>query len=93
MMINILKINSSMTSNWIFSSGDLRHINKLKPWSPYEVLVEKYGWDPQEAQEFADFLLPMLEYDPAMRATALECLQHPWLAEDLEDYEDTHQTS
>jgi serine/threonine-protein kinase SRPK3 len=27
----------------------------------------------------ADFLLPMLHFDPDKRATAAEALQHPWL--------------
>ena len=65
-------------------SGELRNIHSLKPWGLYEVLTEKYDWPPSEAEEFAQFLLPMLEYDPAKRATASECLEHPWLAEDLE---------
>lgn len=63
----------------IDSTGELRHITKLKPWGLYEVLTEKYEWDVQEAREFSDFLLPMLAFDPNQRATAAECLQHPWL--------------
>ncbi|XP_065281681.1 SRSF protein kinase 3-like isoform X1 [Dermacentor albipictus] len=60
--------------------GELRHISNLKPWGLYEVLTEKYDWSPSDAQAFADFLLPMLAYDPAMRAKASDCLRHPWLA-------------
>ncbi|XP_058859391.1 SRSF protein kinase 1-like isoform X1 [Acipenser ruthenus] len=59
--------------------GDLRHITKLKPWGLLEVLVEKYEWQRDEAQTFADFLLPMLELIPEKRATAAECLRHPWI--------------
>lgn len=59
--------------------GELRHITKLKPWGLFEVLTEKYEWDAEEAREFSDFLLPMLAFDPNERATAAECLQHPWL--------------
>jgi len=44
-----------------------------------EVLVEKYEWDPKDAKDFADFLQPMLEFDPETRATAAQCLTHPWL--------------
>ncbi|XP_017137206.1 SRSF protein kinase 3 isoform X5 [Drosophila miranda] len=61
------------------SYGNLRNITKLKPWSLMNVLVEKYDWDPVEAKKFSDFLLPMLEYNPVIRASAAECLQHPWL--------------
>ncbi|KAG1670928.1 SRSF protein kinase 1 [Nymphon striatum] len=59
--------------------GELRHITKLKPWGLYEVLTEKYEWAPTDAKEFADFLLPMLSFDPEKRAKATECLNHPWL--------------
>ncbi|XP_043932476.1 SRSF protein kinase 1-like isoform X2 [Protopterus annectens] len=59
--------------------GDLKHITKLKPWGLFEVLVEKYEWLQEEAAMFTDFLLPMLELVPEKRATAAECLRHPWL--------------
>lgn len=62
------------------SAGDLRHITKLKPWGLLEVLIDKYEWPREEAECFADFLLPMLELVPEKRATAAECLRHPWLA-------------
>ncbi|CAL1606071.1 unnamed protein product [Knipowitschia caucasica] len=60
--------------------GDLKHITKLKPWGLLEVLVDKYEWAREEAECFTDFLLPMLELIPEKRATAAECLRHPWLA-------------
>ncbi|OAD53514.1 SRSF protein kinase 1 [Eufriesea mexicana] len=59
--------------------GGLKRITGLKPWGLYEVLTEKYDWSPREAREFEEFLTPMLEFDPSMRATAAECLKHPWL--------------
>lgn len=62
--------------------GSLRNITKLKPWSLLNVLIEKYDWDPIEAKKFSDFLLPMLEYNPVIRASAAECLNHPWLEQE-----------
>ncbi|XP_072290949.1 SRSF protein kinase 2 isoform X2 [Eucyclogobius newberryi] len=59
--------------------GELRHITKLKPWSLFDVLVEKYGWSHEDAGHFTQFLLPMLEMVPEKRASAGECLNHPWL--------------
>ena len=63
----------------VFTIGDLKHITKLKPWGLFEVLVEKYEWPQEEAAGFTDFLLPMLELIPEKRATAADCLRHPWL--------------
>ncbi|XP_028968296.1 SRSF protein kinase 3 [Galendromus occidentalis] len=59
--------------------GQLRHITKLKPWGLTEVLTEKYDWSMEDAQAFADFLRPMLEYDVKFRVSADQALQHPWL--------------
>lgn len=60
-------------------AGELRHITKLKPWSLFDVLVEKYGWSHEDAGHFTHFLLPMLEMVPEKRASAGDCLNHPWL--------------
>ena len=51
----------------------------LKPWGLVEVLTEKYEWNVEQANEFASFLKPMLQYDPSKRATAAACLGHPFL--------------
>ncbi|CAG0915346.1 unnamed protein product [Notodromas monacha] len=62
--------------------GTLKRISRLKPWGLVEVLTEKYEWPTKEAQDFADFLLPMLAFDPKERATAEQCLRQPWLRVD-----------
>uniref|UniRef100_F6XBC5 non-specific serine/threonine protein kinase n=1 Tax=Ciona intestinalis TaxID=7719 RepID=F6XBC5_CIOIN len=59
--------------------GDLRHIHKLKMWPLRDVLKEKYEWSDDDAEQFASFLLPMLEVIPDRRASASDCLKHPWL--------------
>ena len=41
--------------------------------------MEKYEWDPDTAQSFADWLVPMLKFDAVERATAQECLDAPFL--------------
>lgn len=73
-------ILSGTMSHIVFNKkGELRHITGLKPWGLEEVLVEKYEWRFDEAAAFAEFLRPMLEFEPSKRATAAQCLEHPWL--------------
>lgn len=86
---NLPKINYSMVkktihcaSTSLFSScgtANLLRIRVLRPWSLYEVLVEKYHCGLKEASTFSDFLLNMLDFLPDRRATAAQCLSHPWL--------------
>ncbi|KAM9751943.1 SRSF protein kinase 3 [Menidia menidia] len=61
--------------------GELRHISSLKPWGLFEVLLEKYEWPLDQAAQFSDFLLTMLDLQPDRRATAAQSLQHAWLQE------------
>lgn len=73
-------IFSGTLSHFVFNKkGELRHITGLKPWGLDEVLIQKYEWPIDDATQFADFLRPMLEFDPDKRATAAQCLEHPWL--------------
>lgn len=72
-------ISSGTMSHLVFKNGELRHITGLKPWGLRDVLMEKYKWPEALAEEFADFLRPMLQFDQNRRATAAECLAHPWL--------------
>ncbi|KAM8867990.1 SRSF protein kinase 3-like isoform 1-T1 [Synchiropus picturatus] len=60
--------------------GHLRHITKLKPWSLLEILLDKYEWSLDQAEGFSSFLLTMLELQPERRATATQCLKHPWIS-------------
>uniref|UniRef100_A0A7N6BJ76 non-specific serine/threonine protein kinase n=1 Tax=Anabas testudineus TaxID=64144 RepID=A0A7N6BJ76_ANATE len=73
-------LSGKYSQDFFTRRGDLKHITKLKPWGLLEVLIDKYEWPREEADCFSDFLLPMLELIPEKRATAAECLRHPWLA-------------
>uniref|UniRef100_UPI0037E704E6 SRSF protein kinase 1a n=1 Tax=Semicossyphus pulcher TaxID=241346 RepID=UPI0037E704E6 len=75
-----LIMNGKYSKDFFTKKGDLKHITKLKPWGLLEVLIDKYEWPREEAECFTDFLIPMLELIPEKRATAAECLRHPWLA-------------
>ncbi|XP_042150827.1 SRSF protein kinase 2 isoform X2 [Oncorhynchus tshawytscha] len=61
-------------------NGHLRRISRLKPWSLCEILLDKYEWPREQAVQFSAFLLTMLEPLPEKRATAAQCLKHPWIS-------------
>jgi len=50
--------------------GHLKRISGLNYWPLKKVLVEKYHFKEEEAESFAEFLTPMLEWYPHKRATA-----------------------
>ena len=59
--------------------GQLKRISGLHYWPLHKVLHEKYKLKLSEAKAFADFLMPMLHWDPEQRASAEQMLKHPWL--------------
>ncbi|XP_072992051.1 uncharacterized protein [Typha latifolia] len=59
--------------------GDLRHIRRLRFWPLNKVLVEKYEFSARDANDMADFLVPILDFVPEKRPTAVQLLHHPWL--------------
>ena len=59
--------------------GQLQRISGLHYWPLHKVLHEKYKLKLSEAKAFADFLMPMLHWDPEQRASAEQMLKHPWL--------------
>ena len=59
--------------------GRLRKDLQLCPRTLVDMLTNRYKWPDDDARAFADFLLPMMTYDPRRRATADQCLRHPWL--------------
>ena len=48
-------------------TGELRHITKLKPWPLYDVLTEKYEWEPAQAKGTA-FEYPQIFSSHVMNA-------------------------
>ena len=60
-------------------NGQLKRIRGLNYWPLHKVLEEKYKFRSHEAKAFANFLLPMLEWDPEKRASAKTMLDHEWI--------------
>ncbi|KAH3685574.1 hypothetical protein WICPIJ_003451 [Wickerhamomyces pijperi] len=74
---------SRYTREYFNSRGDLRRISKLKPWGLKDVLIDKYKYSSTEAGEISDFLLPLLNINPALRSEAGGMVNHPWLSDAL----------
>ncbi|KAI5360616.1 putative serine/threonine-protein kinase, active [Septoria linicola] len=73
---------SGKWSQEIFNrKGELRNIHRLRHWALPDVLREKYHFSVEEAKRIGDFLLPMLELQPADRANAGGMANHPFLDE------------
>jgi len=71
---------SGKWSQEIFNrKGDLRNIHRLRHWALPDVLREKYHFEVEDAKRIADFLLPMLELQPAERANAGGMANHAFL--------------
>ena len=78
-----LKTRGKYSFDIFNEEGELKHISQMRHWKLFDVLVDKYHFDPQEAQELNDFLLPMLKTDPRERADAGGMVNHPWLKDTL----------
>ncbi|XP_029995385.1 SRSF protein kinase 3 [Sphaeramia orbicularis] len=78
----VIAFSGKYSADYFDRRGDLRRVGPLRPWKLYDVLLEKYHFMLEEASGFSDFLLCMLDYYPETRATAAQCLRHPWLASD-----------
>jgi serine/threonine-protein kinase SRPK3 len=73
-----------MNGKWsqeIFNrKGELRNIHRLRHWALPDVLKEKYHFSAEEARQISEFLLPMLELEPARRANAGGMTGSPFMA-------------
>lgn len=74
-----IALSGKYSRDFFNKKGELKHISKLRPWGLYDVLREKYEWSEKDATEFSAFLLPMLDFNTDKRATAVQCIEHPWL--------------
>jgi serine/threonine protein kinase len=74
-----LALDGKYSKNFFDKKGNLRHIKQLKFWPMEDVLSEKYHFPRDEAVAIADFVRPLLDFDPKTRMTAEQALQSDWL--------------
>lgn len=72
-------LTGKWTSEFFNRRGELRNIQKLKPWGLKAVLKEKYHYSEEQAELLSDFLLPMLNLNPKKRADAGGASNHDWV--------------
>ncbi|KAL3940916.1 MAG: hypothetical protein SGBAC_004629 [Bacillariaceae sp.] len=74
-----LALEGKYSKQFFDKKGNLKHIKTLKFWPIQDVLVEKYHYAKEDAQAVADFVTPLLDFDPKSRSTALDALRSKWL--------------
>jgi len=74
-----IAVSGKYSKNFFDKKGNLKHIKQLKFWPVEDVLREKYHFSKKDAQDVSDFITPLLDFDPATRATALQALRSGWL--------------
>ena len=72
-------IGGTESSSLFNKKGKLLHGNPKEQLSVSKLLIEDYDYDEETAKEIEKFLLPMLEYEPKNRASAMDCLKNEWL--------------
>jgi len=76
-----LALDGKYSKTFFDKKGNLKHIKQLKFWPMQDVLVEKYHFPTDKANAVADFVRPLLDFDPRTRMKALEALSTNWLTE------------
>uniref|UniRef100_A0A7R9X0I1 non-specific serine/threonine protein kinase n=2 Tax=Craspedostauros australis TaxID=1486917 RepID=A0A7R9X0I1_9STRA len=74
-----LALDGRYSKNFFDKKGNLKNIKTLKFWPIQDVLMEKYNFSKKDANDIADFMTPLLDFDPKTRSSALEALSCPWL--------------
>mmetsp|Transcript_14502 Transcript_14502/g.21381 ORF Transcript_14502/g.21381 Transcript_14502/m.21381 type:complete len:1040 (+) Transcript_14502:427-3546(+) len=76
-----MSLSGKLSKKFFDRKGNLKHIKQLKYWPIQDVLSEKYHFSKDDAQNIANFIRPLLEFEPSTRGTALDALRSDWLRE------------
>lgn len=74
-----LMVRKGKNSSKFFNNYELRNIQNLSRWNIIDMLRDKYKFSSRNALELAEFLLPMLYFNPVHRASARDQLRHSFL--------------
>ena len=73
------KIHGKYARDIFTRKGELRNIEELNYWPLHRVLEEKYNFREKSAQQTAEFLLTLLDFDWKKRIRAADALKLEWL--------------
>lgn len=71
--------SGSRSRKYYTSKGKLKRIKGGERWKLVDVFQDKYCLKKEEAEPLADFMLKVLKWDIADRASAKDLLNHEWL--------------
>jgi len=74
-----IAVGGAQSKDYFDRHGDLKRIRRLKFCPLDKLLIDRYKFSANDAQEFSEFLLPLFDFAPEKRPTARQYLQHPWL--------------
>jgi len=83
-------LSGRYSKEFFTGAGKLKHIKDLKFWPLQSVLVEKYSHEEEESRLASEFMLAMLRWDPRVRQTASQALQHEWIRPAEGEIDDPH---
>eukprot|EP01061_Rhynchopus_euleeides_P044493 TRINITY_DN780_c0_g2_i3.p1 TRINITY_DN780_c0_g2~~TRINITY_DN780_c0_g2_i3.p1 ORF type:complete len:540 (+),score=162.79 TRINITY_DN780_c0_g2_i3:40-1620(+) len=73
------KSNGKYANRFFDSTGQFRYPSSLPATPLHQLIQMKYSMEPQASQRLADFLLPMIEFDPTKRPSPSAVLTEKWL--------------
>jgi serine/threonine-protein kinase SRPK3 len=71
-----IAMSGKKSTKFFNEKGELKNFPLVPQKALFVILTDSVSMDPEIAQSFADWLLPMLAYDPKDRPTAKQCLSH-----------------
>lgn len=74
-----LRRSGAHSPRFFEETGELRRVKGIRHRGLQDVLVEKYCFSPEVAEQICCFLLPLLHLDPIERLSAYQALQHPFV--------------
>ncbi|XP_057859439.2 uncharacterized protein LOC131068288 [Cryptomeria japonica] len=74
-----IALGGKLYAKFFDENGNLKGYRRLQCRPLINVLQESFGFSAKDADDFNDFLLLLLDFEPKDRPTAMQAILHPWL--------------